>query len=320
MHDAIDPSILQEAAGWLVRCQSETLSASDYQALALWRGRSAQHDAAWRRAAGMMRDFGQVPPGIGRDTLRGLERPKRRQAVRALAGLLVLGPAAWLGYRALPWQEWRADLRTATGEQRSLDLVDGTRLVLNTASAADIDYTPRQRTIWLRAGEILLTTGHDPARRPFVVQTGQGAIRALGTRFMVRDEGDAIRVAVFEGAVEIRPAANDMPVVLSARSQTVFNASEVEPQWQADASSASWEQGMLAVQNWRLTDLIDELGRYRRGLLRCDPAVAGMRVSGAFPLRDVDASLRLLEKTLPVRIRRITPFWVTIVPGTPVTN
>ncbi|KAG1069089.1 hypothetical protein G6F55_014487 [Rhizopus delemar] len=77
---------------------------------------------------------------------------------------------------------------------------------------------------------------------------------------------------------------------------------------------------MLAVRNWRLADLVDELARYRRGVLRCDPAVAGLRVSGAFPLADTDGSLRLLEKTLPVRISRVTPFWVTVAPRAAVTN
>ncbi|OAD16611.1 FecR domain-containing protein [Achromobacter insolitus] len=319
----IDPAILKEAAGWLVRFQSETLSPSDQEEFARWRGRSAAHAVAWQRAEEMLRGFGQVPPGIAGDTLRRLDRPGRRQAMRALAGLLILGPAAWLGWRDLPWREWSADARTGTGEQRRMGLADGTQLMLNTASAVDIDYTAQQRIVWLRAGEILLTTGRDSPqlRRPFIVRTTQGAIRALGTRFLVRDQGGAVLVAVFEGAVEIRPiAAAGAATVLPAGQQTVFDGREVQPAVLADASAASWEQGMLAVRNWRLADLADELGRYRPGVLRCDPSVAGLRVSGAFPLNDTDASLRLLEKTLPVRVSRMTPYWTTIVPRSGVTN
>ncbi|WP_338879673.1 FecR family protein [Achromobacter veterisilvae] len=323
MSAAVDPAILKEAAGWVVRWQSETLSASDRAAFERWRGRSAEHAAAWARAEEMLRGFGQVPLRIGGDTLRRLDRPGRRQAMRALGGLLVLAPAVWWGARELPWRAWSADARTATGERRRMELADGTQLVLNTASAVDIDYTPRQRLLWLRAGEILLTTGHDPSPvpRPFIVQTGQGAIRALGTRFMVRDEGGSVRVAVFDGAVEIRPAsAGAAAMLLPAGRQTVFNAREAGLQVPADESAVSWEQGMLAVRNWRLADLVDELGRYRRGVLRCDPGVAGLRVSGAFPLNDIDASLRLLEKTLPVRVSRITPYWTTLAPRAGVTN
>ena len=94
--------------------------------------------------------------------------------------------------------------------------------------------------------------------------------------------------------------------------QTVFDAGQVGAATDADAGQASWEHGMLAATNWRLADLVDELARYRRGFLRCDPAVADLRVSGAFPLHGIDAGLRLLEKTLPVRISRITPYWVSV--------
>lgn len=323
MNAAIDPAILKEAAGWLVRVQSETLSAADGAALDRWRARSADHEAAWQRVEAMLRGFGQVPPRIGGQVLRQTDRTGRRQAVRALAGLLVLGPATWLGVRELPWREWRADLRTSTGEQRRVELADGTQLVLNTASAVDVDYTPTQRVLWLRGGEILLTTGRDPApvSRPFLVRTAQGVLRALGTRFMVRDEGVRVRVAVYEGAVEIRPAhADASAVVLAAGEQTVFTAAGAEGPVPADQTAASWADGMLAARGWRLGDLVNELGRYRHGVLRCDPAVAGLRVSGAFPLNDIDASLRLLEKTLPVRVSRVTPWWTTVGPRAAVTN
>jgi len=314
MTAAPDRALLEEAAGWLVRFQSEALSASDHAAFERWRGRSAAHAAAWARAEDMLRSFGQVPPALGAQALRGLDRPGRRQVLRTVAGLLALGPAGWLAWRELPWREWAADARTAAGEQRRLQLADGTQLILNTATAVDILYTADQRVVWLRAGEILLTTGKDPSpvHRPFIVRTAQGTVQALGTRFLVRDEGSRVRVAVFEGAVDIGPAGGGAHRVLQAMQQTVFDAGQVGAATDADAGQASWEHGMLAATNWRLADLVDELARYRRGFLRCDPAVADLRVSGAFPLHDIDAGLRLLEKTLPVRISRVTPYWVSV--------
>lgn len=314
MTAAPDRALLEEAAGWLVRFRSEALSASDHAAFERWRGRSPAHAAAWARAQDMLRSFGQVPPALGAQALRGLDRPGRRQVLRTVAGLLALGPAAWLAWRELPWREWAADARTAAGEQRRLQLADGTQLILNTATAVDILYTADQRVVWLRAGEILLTTGKDPSPvlRPFIVRTAQGTVQALGTRFLVRDEGRRVRVAVFEGAVDIGPAGGGAHRVLQAMQQTVFDAGHVAAATDADAAQASWEHGMLAATNWRLADLVDELARYRRGFLRCDPAVADLRVSGAFPLHDIDAGLRLLEKTLPVRISRVTPYWVSV--------
>ncbi|MET0609860.1 MAG: iron dicitrate transport regulator FecR, partial [Pseudomonas caspiana] len=57
-----------------------------------------------------------------------------------------------------------------------------------------------------------------------------------------------------------------------------------------------------------------ELGRYRPGMLRCHSAVAELKVSGAFSLRDTDASLRLLNDTLPISVSNMTRYWVTVEP------
>ena len=57
-----------------------------------------------------------------------------------------------------------------------------------------------------------------------------------------------------------------------------------------------------------------ELARYRPGLLRCDPAVAALPVSGAFQLADTDAALTALAASLPVRIELRTRWWVSIGP------
>ena len=58
--------------------------------------------------------------------------------------------------------------------------------------------------------------------------------------------------------------------------------------------------------------LLGELSRYRRGVLRCDPAVAQLAVSGAFPLLDSNLALSMLQATYPLRIRRVTDFWITL--------
>jgi ferric-dicitrate binding protein FerR (iron transport regulator) len=61
-----------------------------------------------------------------------------------------------LGLRAaLPFMAgMAAGLRTATGEQKTIDLADGSRVVLNTASAWDIVFNAEERRLKLHAGEI----------------------------------------------------------------------------------------------------------------------------------------------------------------------
>ena len=79
-----------------------------------------------------------------------------------------------------------------------------------------------------------------------------------------------------------------------------------------EASTTLWEHGMLLARDMHLGELIAELNRYHRGVLRCDPSVASLAISGAFPVTDIPASLALLETTLPIRISSTTSWWITV--------
>lgn len=71
----------------------------------------------------------------------------------------------------------------------------------------------------------------------------------------------------------------------------------------------------LYADNQRLGDFLQELGRYRPGVLRCDPAVADLRISGGFQVDDTDAALLAVARSLPVRVVTRTRYWVSVVPA-----
>ncbi|WP_133490698.1 FecR domain-containing protein [Alcanivorax sp. 24] len=313
----IDPAILEEAADWLLLLQSGDATPADRQNLERWKNQGAMHQAAWQRAESVLDTFHQASHQAAgpaaRRTLSRLENTDRRRAMKTLALLLLATPTAWVSYRYLPWYSWQADLYTHTGEQRTLDLADGTHLVMNTATAVDLDFSERERRLTLRAGEILLTTSKDPAphARPLVVDTPQGRLRALGTRFAVRQlEGETL-LSVFEGAVEISPIHADK-VIVPAGQQRLFSGSRIRPSKPVADDALLWEKGMLLARDMPLRTWVEEIGRYRNGILRCDPEISDIRVSGAFPLNNTDASLDLLRKTLPVEISRVSPWWITL--------
>jgi transmembrane sensor len=83
----------------------------------------------------------------------------------------------------------------------------------------------------------------------------------------------------------------------------------------ADGSLTAWTQGMLVADGMRLGDFARELARYRHGVVRCDPAVAQVRISGAFPLDDNRRALNMLALTYPVKVStHLGGYWVTISP------
>ena len=80
----------------------------------------------------------------------------------------------------------------------------------------------------------------------------------------------------------------------------------------ARESAAAWSRGVLVAENMRVADFLEELGRYRAGFLRCDPAVADWRVTGVFSVLDTDRALRNLMLGLPLAVNYRTPYWVTV--------
>lgn len=310
--------VAHEAAQWFFRLQSEEASAADRARWATWHAADAAHALAWQRAEQIQQQFGQLPPALALPVLNRPRQADRRRAAKTLAALLVAAPAGWLAWRASPAREWLADHRTSTGERRTLLLADGSRLQLDTASAVNIKFNSSSRAIYLLQGAISLETAPDPQPRhppppPLVVHTPQGRVRALGTRFTVQVDGAHSQVAVQQSAVEVRTrAAPDAPVVLQAGQQARFSASAVGPVEAAGPHADSWTRGVLVAQNLRLHDFAAALGRYRPGILHCDPAVAEVRVSGVFQLRDTTPVLDSLPQALAVQVRYRTRYWVTL--------
>ena len=73
-----------------------------------------------------------------------------------------------------------------------------------------------------------------------------------------------------------------------------------------------WREGVIEADNARLADVVAALGRYHRGWLRCDPAVAALRVTGVFRVDDIDAALQSLQRTLPLQVQRNTAWWISL--------
>ncbi|WP_409076730.1 FecR domain-containing protein [Paraburkholderia sp. BL23I1N1] len=205
-------------------------------------------------------------------------------------------------------------MHTAVGERRTVTLADGTRVTLNTDSAIDIGFSSTERRVRLIKGEIMIATGHGAGeQRPFMVETAQGKLQPLGTRFAVRQQSALCRLDVFEGAVRISPrdAPGRTPVV-RAGQRARFTRDDVSALEPISENDAAWTDGLIVASGTRLGDFVTELDRYRAGHLSCDPSVAGLRLSGTFPLADTDRVLDTVTRTLPVEVVFITRYWGTV--------
>ncbi|WP_231602433.1 FecR domain-containing protein [Herbaspirillum chlorophenolicum] len=306
--------VAERALEWLVELQAQPVPPQTIAAWTRWRGEHADHERAWQRIESVR---GRLQPlasplnsAVAQAALAPRGSPHRRQIIKGLVVAVFAGGTTWGVAQYTPWREWNADYRTAVGERRTLTLADGTQLMLNTGSAVNVGFSPAERRIRLIAGEILATTAKDAAPRPFMIETVHGTAQALGTRYTVRQMADATEVRVFEGAVRIAPrhdAASSL--VVQAGEQARFSATGIHAAGRADAALIGWTDGFIIARSMRLDDFIAELGRYSRDTLACDPAIADLRVSGSFPLDDIDKVIETLASTLDVQADTRHRFW-----------
>lgn len=306
----------EEAIDWMVRLRAAAPDAQLQAGFAAWLASDPAHDAAWR----------QLQQGLGGhyETLRGFERrapgqarevllqpdTSRRDVLRGLAGLGLFGGGLWLAGRSQPGQALLADLHTGTGERRVYSLADGSQLNLNAGSAVDLDFSVSQRLLRLRQGELVVQVAADPAR-PFIVRSAQGDVRALGTRFLVRQEEQTTRVLVLEHAVRLS-LPNGASHDLKEGEAALLHARHIEPLGRGERHRADWLQGQLSVLDEPLEAVIEALRPYRSGLIRVAPAVRGLRVQGVYPLDNPARTLTALGETLPIRISHYGP-WLTLI-------
>ncbi|MBK5480222.1 FecR domain-containing protein [Pseudomonas sp. TH21] len=306
-----DRKTFEAAASWFVQFQSQPPTAAERHAWQQWLNGDPSHLAAWNQMEQLQRSLGALPQDL---TRRALSTTQQRRQV--LKWMLVLGGTGYLGWNVQQHTSlgnvW-ADYRTPVGTRRRIELADGTRIDLNTNTAIDVLFDDRQRLIRLREGEVLIHTGKSGGQTPFYVDTRQGRIQALGTRFTVRQLPDATRVGVLEDRVSVAPGDQPDHVRLLGAGESVdFDRQHVGLNQPYGRTQAAWVDGQLIVLDARLGDVIDDLARYRPGMLQCDSASARLRVSGTFRLDATDAVLANLQATLPIQVKYFTRYWVSV--------
>lgn len=309
-----DDPVVAAAIEWMVLLRSGEAGAAEHESFAQWRRSDARHEAAAARLEQALGAIQALPDAMpARDSARRvlLVSSSRRKLLRnTLALLIVGGGAGLLAQRVTPLRDMTADLHTSTGERKHVRLADGSEIWLNARSAADVDFGTDARRIRLRDGEIVVDVAHD-AQRPFIVQTPQGSMRALGTRFLVRQEEGGTVLAVLHSSVRIDTAEGHSSVLHAGQSAR-FDAVDIVPMETPAAAATAWTGGLIEVRDRPLGEVIAALRRYRFGFLRVTPQAAALRVTGIFSLDDSERTLAALAETLPIAIRRRTDYWISI--------
>lgn len=314
----LDP-VSEQAIDWMVRLRAGKPDAALQERFNAWLAMDPEHAQAWatlqERLGGSfntVRALDRRVPGQAGEARQLLLQPhgSRRDALRVIAGLGLLGGGLWLGARSPLGDSLLADLHTGRGQRQDFDLADGSRLSLNADSAVDLQFDEHQRLVILRHGELVIEVAADP-RRPLRVRTAQGEIRALGTRFLVAQEQDASRVVVLQHSVQAR-LFDGTTLDLQAGQSALLSARQISAVAGDQRHRADWLSGRLNVLDEPLEQVVEALRPYSRGFVRIAPEVRHLRVQGVFPLDDPDRTFTALAETLPIRVDRYSP-WLTLI-------
>lgn len=236
--------------------------------------------------------------------------PRRRiwKIPAAVAACLVLALGTGVALETLAPADPNR-LVAEVGQVRRQVLADGSAVTLNTGAVLDVRYGPEGRRVRLVKGEAFFDVAHDPSR-PFLVESRAGSARVLGTAFDVRLQGDRAKVSVLRGAVRVEPArGGGMAVLRAGQGAWLDGAAPKALALEDPAAVDAWRQGRLVVYHRPLSEVVDEIGRYRRGKVFVrGQALAGRPVSGVFDVARPDAAIDALAASLDLRTARLGGF------------
>jgi transmembrane sensor len=314
--------IAQAAALWLAR-RDRDLTAAEQDAYLQWLGHDPRHGAAlahleknWRAldALAHWRPAHSAQPNP--DLLARPRLLRWRAAGWGLAAVAAAAVAVGI-FLSASRSERLEQLAAARGvhvipRPERLTLADGSVVELNRDSRITTDFTAAERRVRLVRGEAHFTVAKNPAR-PFIVEAGAVAVRAVGTVFEVRRAATAVEVLVTEGKVRVeRPAAAGAapapPTSLVAGERAVVDTSAGAAAPVVMAVSAAEIERALAWQGVRLefpslplAEVVTEFNlRNATQLTLGDPATGQLRIGGTFRADNVEGFVRLLQLSFGV--------------------
>jgi transmembrane sensor len=348
-------SIEAQAAAWMAKLDTEEPSKQDLREFSRWVNEDESHREAFEGMIAFWDEMNVltqavlprevIDPGTADSPTQVATRRFGWLARGSLAGaalmLLLVISTLWI----VPSFQRPQPLIyvTQVGEQKNIDLPDGSTVLLNTNSRLEVGYNELRRKLTLERGEAHFDVFHNP-NRPFEVQAGKGLVRAIGTAFTVHVRKVDVEVIVTEGTVEVDRAEpveasitfttaqtslsdvkkSDEEIVageehlpfeagiqVKAGNKLVYDKEVLAQVKLAVASKVeeqlSWHEGMLIFKGEPLEQVVVEVSRYT-GLKIVIPErkTRELKVGGIFKVGDTDSLFEALRDGFDIHVKEIS--------------
>lgn len=325
--NAAQEAIETTAVEWLIE-REEGFKPGRAKAFAAWCAADPRHAAEIAKFEAGLELINEMPKVRSRlQPLAPARAPRRPGAAHprrgvgrwlawsaGLAALLAVVAGSWWTFRADPADDGALHLMTDAGDTQLVALNDGSFVDVNANTALKVRLLPGERTVELSAGEAHFDVAHD-ASRPFIVNAGGVAVRAVGTAFNVRVTDRDVDVVVIEGRVEVTRLSASLPVsppgespvaapLVAARERVRIDRQQsqaalvVEPvDAQVLQAVLSWHTQITSFSNLPLSQIVTLFNRRNAlQLVVGDEELATRRIGGAFAIDRPLAFVRVLER------------------------
>lgn len=303
--------IQARAAEFLVaRSDRNRWTPNDEAELDAWLAKSLAHQTAfWRLESiwGRADRLNALRPLASRNT--SAPSPLRRRSLFLGLAAAVAAVAAIGGSTSLMMSNARtATYTTPIGGREIITLADGSSIELNTNTSLRTVIDARQRTVELLRGEALFNIKHDAAH-PFVLVAANHRVIDLGTRFVVREDGGRLKVALIEGRARVETdsaGANVRSVLLKPGDEAVATAQGVSVTRKSPRkldTELGWRRGVLVFQHATLVEVANEYNRYNtRKIVIGDADAGGRIITATLPTNDVAGFARMARNFLGLHV------------------
>jgi transmembrane sensor len=325
-------AVIAEASEWFIDFRAGDVDGETRLRFIEWLRRSPEHIQAYLEVSGVWSELPSSDPEGRFDIASLISRARSEPDVIALSPLNPPPPHPPAGPRALRTLSRRPVLAAAAlallavttalflwidsdtarpystgiGEQRTIQLLDGSTVELNARSKIKVRFTDRRRDVALIEGQALFRVAKDK-QRPFVVRAGDAQVRAVGTEFDVYKKHAETVVTVVEGRVETYAGADSTDaaaIMLSAGEQlTVLPHTVTKPTRADTAAATAWVQKRLIFEETPLNEVAEEFNRYNRRPLAIDDAeLQTLKISGVYSSTDPASLINFLRSQNSINV------------------
>lgn len=206
--------------------------------------------------------------------------------------------------------EWH-NISTDYAENKIISLDNGTKITLNANSTVSyVEGWVLNDTLRIKLqGEAYFDVKRRSERDPvFRVETTEGNVSVLGTRFMVNTWDNRTQVVLEEGEVAINSNADRttaIDAILQSNELAEFSLSSKEVNIKNVNTEVftSWTKGVLVFDRTPLIEVANRIEKtFGKKVLITDPGLLAKKVSGSVESNNIDVITSSIAKTLQISV------------------